>query len=179
MKDSWRITTSARSAGVVTFRLASPNTRSAWRRSVPMRVGSRSQLNPYAYQLGAVWPHDNSIIALGFKRYGFAAEAARIARDISDAVSHFQGNQVPELYAGIQKDGTNFPCNILARTFRRHGQPVRPSLCFRPCWGFPKMRPMTGSISTLLCPPGLPISRFPTYQLARRHSRSGSGAKAR
>ncbi|HET9920646.1 MAG TPA: glycogen debranching N-terminal domain-containing protein, partial [Ktedonobacteraceae bacterium] len=26
--------------------------------------------NPYAYQLGAVWPHDNGIIAAGFKRYG-------------------------------------------------------------------------------------------------------------
>ena len=45
--------------------------------------------NPYSYQTGSVWPHDNGIIALGFKRYGFAAEAAAVARDVSDAASHF------------------------------------------------------------------------------------------
>ena len=33
--------------------------------------------NPYSYQNGSVWPHDNSLIALGFSRYGFAKEAAR------------------------------------------------------------------------------------------------------
>ena len=38
-----------------------------------------------------------AIIALGFKRYGFGVEAARIARDISDAASHFLANQLPEL----------------------------------------------------------------------------------
>jgi CHAD domain-containing protein len=28
-----------------------------------------------------VWPHENSLIALGMRRYGFAAEAAAVARD--------------------------------------------------------------------------------------------------
>jgi hypothetical protein len=45
--------------------------------------------NPYNYQTGSVWPHDNAIIAMGFKFYGFGAEAARIAHDISIAASHF------------------------------------------------------------------------------------------
>ena len=57
--------------------------------------------NPYDYQTGAVWPHDNSLIALGMRRYGFAAEAAMVARDISGAASHFLLNQLPELYAGL------------------------------------------------------------------------------
>src|SRR5215470_7192419 len=35
--------------------------------------------NPYSYQTGSVWPHDNAIIAMGFKLYGFHAEAARVA----------------------------------------------------------------------------------------------------
>ncbi|WP_419729306.1 glycogen debranching N-terminal domain-containing protein [Lichenicola sp.] len=74
---------------------------------------AHKSFNPYAYQLGAVWPHDNSLIALGFKRYGFDAEAAQIARDISGAASHFENNQLPELYAGIQKDSTNFPVQYL------------------------------------------------------------------
>jgi hypothetical protein len=39
-----------------------------------------------------------AIIALGFKRYGFDAEAAQIAHDISKAASYFRLNQLPELY---------------------------------------------------------------------------------
>ena len=44
--------------------------------------------NPYNYQTGSVWPHDNAMIAMGFKYYGFGMEAARIAHDISKAASH-------------------------------------------------------------------------------------------
>jgi glycogen debranching enzyme len=65
--------------------------------------------NPFSYPRGAVWPHDNGIIALGFKRYGFAAEAARIARDISGAASYFVSYQLPELYAGIEHTAGTFP----------------------------------------------------------------------
>jgi len=69
--------------------------------------------NPYNYQTGSVWPHDNSIIALGFRRYGFAREAAQIARDVSRAGSHFLLNQLPELYAGIQRDDAGFPVQYI------------------------------------------------------------------
>jgi glycogen debranching enzyme len=69
--------------------------------------------NPYNYQTGAVWPHDNSLIALGMRRYGYAAEAAAVARDISRAASHFLLNQLPELYGGLQRDPTSFPVQYL------------------------------------------------------------------
>src|ERR1700730_3321616 len=69
--------------------------------------------NPYNYQTGAVWPHDNSLIALGMRRYGFAAEAAAVARDISGAASHFLLNQLPQLYGGLQCDPTSFPVQYL------------------------------------------------------------------
>ena len=98
-------------AARVAARLMAPDMWSGW--GIRTLSAGHVAFNPYAYQLGAVWPHDNSIIALGFKRYGFAAEAARVARDISGAASHFQGNQLPELYAGIQKDGSNFPVQYI------------------------------------------------------------------
>jgi len=98
-------------AARVVARLMASDMWSGW--GIRTLSANHVSFNPYAYQLGAVWPHDNSIIALGFKRYGFHEEAARIARDISGAASHFQSNQVPELYAGIQKDGTNFPVQYL------------------------------------------------------------------
>ena len=69
--------------------------------------------NPYSYQIGAVWPHDNSLIALGMRRYGFTSEAAAVARDISGAAAHFLLNQLPELYAGLQRDPSNFPVQYL------------------------------------------------------------------
>jgi glycogen debranching enzyme len=47
------------------------------------------------------------------RSYGFAAEAAAVARDISGAASHFLLNQLPELYAGLQRDPTSFPVQYL------------------------------------------------------------------
>ena len=69
--------------------------------------------NPIAYQRGSVWPHDNGLIALGFKRYGFGDEAARIARDISEAASYFVGYRLPELYAGVERRPRTFPVQYL------------------------------------------------------------------
>ncbi len=98
-------------AARVVKRLMASDMWSGW--GVRTLSADHPSFNPYAYQLGAVWPHDNSLIAMGFKRYGFHAEAAQIARGVSGAASHFQGNQLPELYAGIQKDGSNFPVQYL------------------------------------------------------------------
>jgi len=69
--------------------------------------------NPYNYQTGSVWPHDNAMIAMGFKFYGFHAEAARVAHDVSVAASHFLLNQLPELYTGHTLSESNFPVQYL------------------------------------------------------------------
>jgi glycogen debranching enzyme len=65
--------------------------------------------NPFSYQLGSVWPHDNGIIAQGFKRYGYADEANRVARDIFEAASYFEGYRLPELYSGLPRRPGTFP----------------------------------------------------------------------
>lgn len=65
--------------------------------------------NPFSYHRGSVWPHDNGLIALGFKRYGFHNECARVARDISEAASYFVSHRLPELYAGIERTRSSFP----------------------------------------------------------------------
>jgi glycogen debranching enzyme len=69
--------------------------------------------NPYSYHTGSIWPHDNGLMALGFKRYGFTREAARTARAVSGAASFFAMHQVPELYAGIERTSTDFPVQYL------------------------------------------------------------------
>jgi glycogen debranching enzyme len=64
--------------------------------------------NPIGYHLGTVWPHDNSIIACGLRRYGYRAEAARIAAGILAAAIYFKG-RLPEAFAGYQRALTRFP----------------------------------------------------------------------
>jgi glycogen debranching enzyme len=69
--------------------------------------------NPYSYQNGAVWPHDNAFIARGFRRYGYVDEANLIARGILGAGSYFVLNRMPELYAGLQQEEPGFPVQYL------------------------------------------------------------------
>jgi glycogen debranching enzyme len=65
--------------------------------------------NPFEYQRGSVWPHDNAFIASGFKRYGFAGEANRIAHAIFEAAARFRNYQLPELFAGLPRTYGSFP----------------------------------------------------------------------
>lgn len=65
--------------------------------------------DPIGYHTGSVWAHDNSFIAAGLKRYGYHAEANRIAEGIFAAASLFQANQMPELFGGIERQPENFP----------------------------------------------------------------------
>jgi len=95
----------------VVDRLMAPDMYSGW--GVRTLSADHPSFNPYSYHNGSVWPHDNGIIALGLRRYGFNDEAARIASDINDAASHFTLSQLPELFAGIQRDGGSFPVQYL------------------------------------------------------------------
>ncbi|WP_295614430.1 glycogen debranching N-terminal domain-containing protein [Chamaesiphon sp. GL140_3_metabinner_50] len=65
--------------------------------------------DPIGYHTGSVWPHDNSFIAAGLKRYGYHAQANQIAAGIFAAASMFQSNQLPELFGGIDRTPENFP----------------------------------------------------------------------
>ena len=94
-------------AARVVERLMRPDMWSGW--GIRTLSADHPSFNPHSYQNGSVWPHDNGLIAVGFKRYGFHAEAARIARDISEANSYFILHQMPELYAGLSREGASFP----------------------------------------------------------------------
>jgi glycogen debranching enzyme len=67
--------------------------------------------NPYSYHLGSVWPHDNGIIAAGFKRYGLANEANQVIRGMFDAARRFEAYRLPEIFAGLKRKGktADFP----------------------------------------------------------------------
>ena len=64
--------------------------------------------NPVEYHNGTVWPHDNSLIAAGLRRYGHHAEAARIAAAVVRAAGFF-GHRLPEVFAGCDEQLTQTP----------------------------------------------------------------------
>jgi glycogen debranching enzyme len=95
----------------VVARFFEPDLYSGW--GIRTLSSKNPAFNPHSYHLGSIWPHDNGLIALGFKRYGFHEEAARVARDISEAASFFVGHRLPELYAGIERIPDGFPVQYL------------------------------------------------------------------
>jgi glycogen debranching enzyme len=64
--------------------------------------------NPMEYHNGTVWPHDNSLIAMGLTRYGRRAEAAKVAEAILEAAMYFQ-YRLPEVFVGTDRTATGVP----------------------------------------------------------------------
>ena len=107
----WSGIVPAERAKAVVERLMAPDMWTGW--GIRTLSAKNPAFNPYNYQTGSVWPHDNAIIAIGFKFYGFAAEAARIAHDISVSAEYFRMNQLPELYTAFERKEANFPVQYI------------------------------------------------------------------
>jgi glycogen debranching enzyme len=64
--------------------------------------------NPIGYHTGTIWPHDNSIVAMGLARCGYREEANRIAAAQLAAAS-FSNYRLPEAFAGYDRRLARFP----------------------------------------------------------------------
>ena len=64
--------------------------------------------NPLGYHTGTVWPHENSLIAAGFARYGFHEEARRLSSAMMAAAVFFE-HRLPEVFAGFPITLTTVP----------------------------------------------------------------------
>lgn len=91
----------------VVERLLAPDMFSGW--GIRTLSAKHPAFNPLSYHNGSVWPHDNAVCAMGFARYGFHAEAAKIAHAILEAGNCFAGAQMPELFAGYARGPEDFP----------------------------------------------------------------------
>jgi len=61
---------------------------------------SNPRFNPIGYHVGSVWPHDNSIAAMGLKMYGFEDQANAVATALFDTAVAFPYFRLPELFGG-------------------------------------------------------------------------------
>jgi glycogen debranching enzyme len=81
--------------------LMTPEMFSGW--GVRTVASDAPRYNPMAYHDGSVWPHDNSLIALGLGRYGFKRAAAAIFEGMFDASTHMELMRFPELFCGFSR----------------------------------------------------------------------------
>lgn len=65
--------------------------------------------NPMSYHNGSIWPHDNSLIALGLNRYGFKDEVLSVLQSMFDASLSFTNQRLPELYCGFPRHSGEGP----------------------------------------------------------------------
>jgi glycogen debranching enzyme len=59
--------------------------------------------NPMSYHNGSIWPHDNSLIALGLSRYGLHRHAEKVFEAAFAAASYMDLRRLPELYCGFRR----------------------------------------------------------------------------
>lgn len=90
-----------RRAGSVVRRLMAPDCFSGW--GIRTLSNREKRYNPMAYHNGSIWPHDNALIAAGFSRNGFPAEAGRVFSALFDAASYFDEHRIPELFCGFPR----------------------------------------------------------------------------
>jgi glycogen debranching enzyme len=90
-------------AGKLVGRIFREDMYSGW--GIRTLASSEKAYDPRSYHDGAVWPHDNSIIAWGLKKYGYAEEANRIITSLLEACKYFD-YRLPELFCGYpRKEG--------------------------------------------------------------------------
>jgi glycogen debranching enzyme len=73
-------------------------------------LSGREQLySPMSYHNGSVWPHDTAIAAAGMRRYGHLDPFLKLTTALFDAVQHFPGYRMPELFCGFSRQPGHGP----------------------------------------------------------------------
>jgi glycogen debranching enzyme len=94
-------------AQLVIDRLMAPDMFTGW--GLRTYAAGQPGYNPIGYHTGTVWPHDISLIASGFKRYGAHEEANLLVERMFQASQHFPDFRLPELFCGFDRDHAPVP----------------------------------------------------------------------
>jgi glycogen debranching enzyme len=91
----------------VASRLLGPDLFSGW--GIRTLARGEARYHPEGYHLGAVWPHDNSLIAAGLARTGFGEAATTLFGALLDAAAALPGYRLPETFSGRARGGRRAP----------------------------------------------------------------------
>jgi len=89
-------------APLVVRRLLAPDLYSGW--GIRTLSSAMPHYNPMSYHNGSVWPHDNSLIIAGMRRYGFDREVCQLVTDLLGVAAAFPYYRLPELFCGFGRD---------------------------------------------------------------------------
>jgi glycogen debranching enzyme len=67
-------------------------------------AATEARYNPMGYHNGAVWPHDNALIAFGAARYGLKDLSVAILTGLFAAGTYLDLNRMPELFCGFDRE---------------------------------------------------------------------------
>ncbi|MCD1296179.1 glycoside transferase [Methanocella sp. CWC-04] len=96
----WSEILDKKKADLIVKRLLHEDMFSGW--GIRTLATSEKAYDPQSYHNGSVWPHDNSIIAWGLKKYGYSEEANHIITALIEASKYFD-NRLPELFCGYPR----------------------------------------------------------------------------
>jgi glycogen debranching enzyme len=91
----------------VVDRILRPEMFSGW--GVRTFASGQPGYNPIGYHTGTVWPHDTSLIAAGFRRYGFDDASNRLVGQMMEAAQGFPDYRLPELFCGFDRTDAHTP----------------------------------------------------------------------
>jgi len=94
-------------AARVALGLASPEFFSGW--GIRTLAATEARFNPMAYHNGAVWPHDNALIAYGAARFGLKDLTVAVLAGLFAAGTYFDLNRMPELFCGFDREPGEAP----------------------------------------------------------------------
>ena len=103
----WSGIVSQERSGDVVERLLQETMFSGW--GIRTYASGQPGYNPIGYHTGTVWPHDTSLIAAGFKRYGFDEASNRLVGPMMEAAQRFPDYRLPELFCGFEKAHAGVP----------------------------------------------------------------------
>lgn len=91
----------------VAERLRAPDMFNGW--GIRTLSSLSSAYNPMGYHIGSVWPHDNSLIAMGLRSLGLIDQALEVFQGLLDMTEQQPYQRPPELFCGYERNGDNAP----------------------------------------------------------------------
>lgn len=98
---------SAEKAYSVAERLRGPDMFNGW--GIRTLSSLSPAYNPMGYHVGSVWPHDNSLIALGLRSLGLIDQALELSQALIDMTLQQPYQRPPELFCGYERTPDNGP----------------------------------------------------------------------
>ena len=103
----WTGIVDRRHAGQIATRMFANDMFTGW--GIRTLSSGSTRYNPLGYHIGSIWPHDNSLIGMGLKRYGFEQELDELATAMYDSSRAFEYYRLPELFSGAPRTAHGVP----------------------------------------------------------------------